>query len=78
MFMDNEYSGKGEFNAVTASFSLEYYLSIWTQINLGVVGVLDDKSDTENWESFLSELGYKSWNETNNPAYQLFLGANSD
>ena len=48
--MDNEYSGKGEFDAVTASFSLEYYLSIWTQINLGVVGVLDDaEGNYEFW-----------------------------
>ena len=50
MFMDNEYSGTGEFNILTSSFSLEYNLSNWTQINLGGVGVLDDaEGNYEFW-----------------------------
>ena len=50
MFMDNEYSGTGEFNALSVSFSLEYNLSIWKQINLGAVGVLDDaEGNYEFW-----------------------------
>ena len=50
MFMDNEYSGTGEFNTVTASFSLEYNLSNRTHINLGGVGVLDDaEGNYEFW-----------------------------
>ena len=50
MFMDNESSGTGEFTTVTASFSLEYNLSNWTQINLGGVGVLDDaEGNYEFW-----------------------------
>ena len=32
MFMDNEYSGIGEFNTVPVSFSLEYNLSNWTKL----------------------------------------------
>ena len=27
-----------------------------------------------DFEDFLKKLGYAHWNESNNPAYQLFLG----
>ena len=26
------------------------------------------------FDDFLAELGYRHWNETDNPAYKLFLG----
>jgi hypothetical protein len=28
----------------------------------------------EEWQAFLDGLGYRYWDESSNPAYQLFLG----
>ena len=39
-----------------------------------MVGVLVNTDDREAWQAFLRDLGYISWEETSNPAYQLFLG----
>jgi threonine dehydratase len=30
--------------------------------------------EMEEWQSFLDSLGYHYWNESDNPAYKLFLG----
>jgi threonine ammonia-lyase len=32
------------------------------------------QSDNEAFEAFLKTLGYRFWDETQNPAYKLFLG----
>ena len=36
---------------------------------------VQNEEDIKSWKIFLEDLGYKSWEETNNPAYKLFLGA---
>ena len=40
-----------------------------------VIGVLVTDSDIPAWNEFVEKIGYKSWEETDNPAYKLFLGA---
>ena len=59
----------------------EWTISIFHYRNHGadtgriVIGVLVKDSDKTVWNEFLKEVGYKNWNETDNPAYKLFLGA---
>ena len=31
--------------------------------------------EMDEWQAFLDTLGYRYWDENNNPAYHLFLGA---
>jgi threonine dehydratase len=38
-----------------------------------LVGLQVPKSDMKSFKVFLDDLGYHVWNETENPAYQLFL-----
>jgi len=38
-----------------------------------VVGVLVPDGEHSGWTNFLDELGYPCWEETENPAYKLFL-----
>jgi threonine dehydratase len=38
-----------------------------------LVGLQVPKSDMKSFKVFLDDLGYHTWNETENPAYQLFL-----
>ena len=40
-----------------------------------VVGVLVEDCDIPDWNKFVKKVGYKNWDETKNPAYKLFLGA---
>jgi len=62
----------------------EWTISIFHYRNHGadtgriVIGVLVKESEMENWNEFLQKVGYKNWRETNNPAYKLFLGAQSN
>jgi threonine dehydratase len=42
-----------------------------------VVGVLVRQADLDDWNTFLRDVGYASWEETGNPAYRLFLGQSS-
>jgi threonine dehydratase len=39
-----------------------------------VVGVQVPPAELSDWQTFLDGLGYHYVNETDNPAYQLFLG----
>jgi threonine dehydratase len=39
-----------------------------------LVGMQVPPEDMLDFESFLNQLGYPYWNETQNSAYQLFLG----
>ena len=39
-----------------------------------VVGVQVEPEDNGAWQTFLDGLGYRYWDETDNPAYRLFLG----
>jgi threonine dehydratase len=40
-----------------------------------VVGMQVPPHEMEQWQAFLDTLGYRYWDESNNPAYQLFLGS---
>ena len=57
------------------SVSIFHYRNHGADVGRIVVGVLVQDNQLESWNNFLEDLGYKSWNETNNPAYELFLGA---
>ena len=35
--------------------------------------MLVPEQDMQGWTEFLNALGYRHWDETNNPAYGLFL-----
>ncbi len=59
------------------SISIFHYRNHGADVGRIVVGVLVPKDELKEWEKFLEDLGYPSWNETNNPAYKLFLGAHS-
>ncbi len=59
----------------------EWTISIFHYRNHGadtgriVIGVLVANSGIPAWIEFVEKIGYKSWNETDNQAYKLFLGA---
>ena len=59
----------------------EWTISIFHYRNHGadtgriVIGVLVKDSDSSNWDEFVKKVSYKYWEETENPAYKLFLGA---
>jgi len=57
------------------SISIFHYRNHGADVGKIVVGVLIPDSELRTWQDFLKDLGYKSWNETENPAYKLFLGA---
>tara|TARA_Y100001968_G_C19443282_1_gene763790 strand:- start:2110 stop:3651 length:1542 start_codon:yes stop_codon:yes gene_type:complete len=57
------------------SISIFHYRNHGADIGRIVIGVLVDKSDLNDWNEFLNNIGYKSFEETKNPAYELFLGA---
>ncbi|HIK31480.1 MAG TPA: threonine ammonia-lyase, biosynthetic [Oscillatoriales cyanobacterium M59_W2019_021] len=38
-----------------------------------VVGIQVPPNEMEEWQAFLETLGYRYWDESHNPAYQLFL-----
>lgn len=57
------------------SISIFHYRNHGADVGRIVVGVLVPDSEKKNWKKFLNDLGYKSWDETENPAYKIFLGA---
>ena len=60
------------------SISIFHYRNHGSDIGRIVIGVLVEKNDEKSWGKFLEEINYKNWDETNNPAYKLFLGAQND
>jgi threonine dehydratase len=56
------------------NISLFHYRNHGADFGRVLVGIQVPPEDQEEFESFLSQLGYPYWNETDNPAYQLFLG----
>lgn len=70
----------GALMAFVTALRPEWTISIFHYRNHGadvgriVVGVLVQTADLENWNTFLRDVGYPSWEETGNPAYRLFLG----
>ncbi len=57
------------------SISIFHYRNHGSDIGRIVIGVLVDQSKINEWESFVENIGYPSFNERENPAYKLFLGA---
>lgn len=55
------------------SISIFHYRNHGSDTGRIVVGVLVPEAGRTEWTRFLDELGYPSWDETENPAYHLFL-----
>ncbi|MFM6409453.1 MAG: threonine ammonia-lyase, biosynthetic, partial [Microcystis sp.] len=63
-----------------ASMSPHWNISVFHYRNNGadygriVVGIQVPPDEMNQWQAFLDTLGYRYWDESQNPAYQLFLG----
>lgn len=55
------------------NISLFHYRNHGADYGRVLVGFQLPKEDTSNFQAFLHELGYPYWEETSNPAYELFL-----
>lgn len=55
------------------SISIFHYRNHGADVGRIVVGVLVPNDGMKGWTRFLEELGYPYWEESNNPAYGLFL-----
>ncbi len=55
------------------SISIFHYRNHGADVGRIVVGVLVPDGEHSGWTNFLDELGYPCWEETENPAYKLFL-----
>ncbi len=60
------------------TISIFHYRNHGADIGRIVIGVLVQEKNINQWKNFVNEIGYKNWNETNNPSYKLFLGAQLD
>jgi threonine dehydratase len=62
------------------SMSPDWNISLFHYRNNGadygriVVGMQVPPDEMQQWQKFLDNLGYRYWDETDNPAYRLFLG----
>ncbi len=56
------------------NISLFHYRNHGADYGRGLVGMQVPPSEMGDFEDFLRKLVYAHWNESNNPAYQLFLG----
>ncbi|MFQ3585804.1 MAG: threonine ammonia-lyase, biosynthetic, partial [Cyanobacteriota bacterium] len=62
-----------------ASMSPNWNISLFHYRNNGadygrvVIGIQVPTSEMPEWQSFLDTLGYRYWDESQNPAYKLFL-----
>lgn len=56
------------------NISLFHYRNHGADFGRVLVGMQVPPEDTAEFEVFLNNLGYPSWDETENPAYKLFLG----
>ncbi|MEL6900044.1 MAG: threonine ammonia-lyase, biosynthetic [Cyanobacteria bacterium J06606_4] len=69
----------GALTEFVAAMSPEWNISLFHYRNHGadygriVVGMQVPPEEMEQWQSFLKTLGYRHWNESDNPAYRLFL-----
>ncbi len=57
------------------SISIFHYRNHGADVGRIVVGVLVEKDQLAEWKNFLKDINYQSWDETKNPGYRLFLGA---
>ena len=55
------------------NISLFHYRSQGGDVGRVLVGLQVPKADMKNFRAFLSTLGYRAWDESENPAYKLFL-----
>jgi len=55
------------------NISLFHYRNHGAAYGRILTGIQVPKEDTDEFQVFLDELGYETWEETDNPAYQLFL-----
>ncbi|MGB7250748.1 MAG: threonine ammonia-lyase, biosynthetic [Phormidesmis sp.] len=69
----------GALTNFVANMSPNWNISLFHYRNHGadygriVVGMQVPPADMSQWEAFLDTLGYRYWNESQNPAYKLFL-----
>ncbi len=56
------------------NISLFHYRNHGADYGRVLVGMQVPKADKKAFKAFLSQLGYAYWDESNNPAYKLFLG----
>ncbi len=56
------------------NISLFHYRNHGADFGRVLVGMQVPPEDTDEFKIFLNNLGYPYWDETENPAYQLFLG----
>ncbi|MBD2137650.1 threonine ammonia-lyase, biosynthetic [Anabaena sp. FACHB-1237] len=56
------------------NISLFHYRNNGSDYGRIVVGIQVPPHEMQEWQSFLHSLGYQYWDESNNPAYKLFLG----
>jgi threonine dehydratase len=55
------------------NISLFHYRNHGADYGRIVVGMQVPRSEMGDWQRFLANLGYRYWDESNNPVYQLFL-----
>ena len=56
------------------NISLFHYRNHGSDVGRVLVGMQVPATDHDAFETFLADLGYRSWDETDHPAYRLFLG----
>jgi threonine dehydratase len=56
------------------NISIFHYRNHGADVGRIVVGVQVPPAEIEEWKAFLRDLPYPNWEETENPAYRLFLG----
>ena len=57
------------------NISLFHYRNHGADYGRIVIGMQVPPHEMDEWRSFLDTLGYRYWDESQNPAYQLFLGS---
>jgi threonine dehydratase len=55
------------------NISIFHYRNQGSDVGRIVVGVQVPSQELAQWQEFLQRLAFPWWDETNNPAYQLFL-----
>ena len=55
------------------NISLFHYRNHGSDSGRVLVGMQVPDGDAEAFDEFVATLGYRRWNETDNPAYRLFL-----
>jgi threonine dehydratase len=56
------------------NISLFHYRNNGSDYGRILTGIQVPRDEMEQWRTFLGSLGYQYWDESQNPAYQLFLG----